>query len=274
MKLKIIITLLLIAHLLHAQQSSSTKSIADSLYWIKITTDSGVIHAAVATPNGKGPFPAIIILHGTHGFAQEYVQLAKRFAAKGFIGIAACWFSGRKGGGQRFITPIDFADAPPFVDVDSDRFRLARQSIDSLIGKISRLPNIQKGALALMGHSRGGGACLDYLLTHPGKGQALILNSTGYPPRTSKRAAEEINVPVLVLHGTENNPADGGSAFSNIEMAHQFEAALKGANKDIEVKYYEGSGHNGLFTDPLRFDDTVERVSNFLRKKFKTNNQQ
>ena len=251
------------------QKANASLSPTDSLYWINVSTDSGVVHAAVAMPEGVGPFPAIIILHGTHGFAQEYVQLAKRFAAKGFIGIAACWFAGRKGAGQRFITPIDFADAPPFLDVEAGRFRLARQTIDSLIEKVIALPKIQKGSLALMGHSRGAGACLDYMLTHPGRVQALVLNSCGYPPDVTKRAAEEINVPVLVLHGTENNPADGGSAFSNIEMARGFEAALKEANKDVEVKYYEGSGHNALFTDPSQFDDAVERASNFIRKKLK-----
>ena len=55
--------------------------------------------------------------------------------------------------------------------------------------------------------------------------------------------------------------------MANIEMAYAFEGALKKANKTVEVKYYEGSGHNGLFTNPSQFDDTIERVSNFLRKK-------
>jgi hypothetical protein len=88
----------------------------DSIYWVQVGTDSGTIHAAVATPKGTGPFPAVIILHGTHGFAQEYINLARRLADSGIVGIAACWFAGRKGEDQHFITPIDFADAPPLVD--------------------------------------------------------------------------------------------------------------------------------------------------------------
>lgn len=252
-----------------AQKIDTPSALADSLYWIHVSTDSGTVHAAVATPKGNGPFPAILILHGTHGFAEEYVELARRFAAKGFIGIAACWFAGRKGLGQRFITPIEFADSPPLVDVEGlDRFHIARQSIDSLIEKVIALPKIQKGSLALFGHSRGGGACLNYVLTHPGKVQALVLNSTGYPPQVSEQATE-VNVPVLILHSTVDNPSDGGSAFSYTEMARRFEAALRKANKDVEVKYYEGSGHNALFTSPSQFDDTVNRISNFLRKKFK-----
>src|SRR4030095_8269904 len=71
-----------------------------SIYWIQVKTDSGVIHAAVATPTGTGPFPAVIILHGTHGFAQEYINIARRLADSGIVGIAACWFAGRKDEGR------------------------------------------------------------------------------------------------------------------------------------------------------------------------------
>lgn len=249
-------------------QTQNIRTNADSVDWICINTDSGVVHAAVLIPEGKGPFPAVIILHGTHGFAWEYIKLAREFAKKGFVGIAACWFAGRKGEGERFITPIDFKDAPPFVDAEgAERFRIARNSIDSLVQRVGILPYVQENRIALFGHSRGGGACLDYVLTHPGKAQAVILNSTGYPDAVIKRASE-FNVSILLLHGKADNPEEGGSLFTNIKMARQFETALRAANKDIEVNYYEGSGHNGLFTNPAQFDDVVKRVADFLQKKF------
>ena len=240
----------------------------DSVVWISVNTDSGVVHAAVAIPEGKGPFPAIIILHGTHGFAQEYVRLAQQFAKNGFVGIAACWFAGRKGAGQSFITPIEFKDAPPLVDVEGlERFRIARYSIDALVEKVMSLPYVQRNQLALFGHSRGGGACLDYTLTHPGKVQAIILNSAGYPDEIIKRA-DELSAPVLILHGTADSPQEGGSAVTNIKKVRQFETALRAANKDVEVKYYEESGHNSMFVNSSQFDDVVNRVSGFLTKRF------
>src|SRR5678816_2635591 len=36
------------------------------------TADLGPIPIAIARPAGKGPFPTVIILHGSHGFAREY----------------------------------------------------------------------------------------------------------------------------------------------------------------------------------------------------------
>lgn len=238
----------------------------DSISWLRVPTDSGVVHAAIAIPKGTGTFPAIIILHGTHGFAEEYLKLARRMAENGIVGIAACWFAGRKGEGTRFITPIDFPDAPPLIDApDQDRFRLARVTIDSLIKKVSALPYVRKDHLAVFGHSRGGGAALNYALAHPENIQGIILNSAGYPAEVTKRAVD-LKVPVLILHGTNNSPADGGSALSNIEMARKFEDALRTNNKKVEVKYYEGSGHNSIFSDSKQFDDTVKRITAFLQK--------
>src|SRR5215208_6027585 len=61
----------------------------DSVSWLHVRTDSGVILAAVARPSGAGPFPTLIILHGTHGFAEEYVRLARDMARRGVLAVAA-----------------------------------------------------------------------------------------------------------------------------------------------------------------------------------------
>ena len=65
--------------------------------WLTVTVpDLGVMRAAIARPPGAGPFPAVLVLHGTHGFAQQYVEWASDLASGGFIAVAACWFSGRR----------------------------------------------------------------------------------------------------------------------------------------------------------------------------------
>lgn len=238
----------------------------DSVYWVQVPIENGLLHAAIAIPGGTGPFPALLILHGTHGFAQEYVQLARRVARQGVVGVAACWFAGRQGAGVRFITPIDCNDAPPLVDVPGvDRFRVARQLIDSLVRKVSALSYVRANQIMLFGHSRGAGAALDYALAHPGRVQGAVLNSGGYPTEVTKRAAAEIKVPILLLHGTADSPTDGGSAVTLVNMARQFEAALRAANKPIAVKYYDGSGHNGIFNDSTQLTDTVHRIARFVR---------
>jgi alpha-beta hydrolase superfamily lysophospholipase len=164
------------------------------------------------------------------------------------------------------VTPIDCPDAPPLIETGLERFRIARLSIDTLIRTVRALPNVRADRVALFGHSRGGGAALDYILTHPGEVQAAILNSTGYPSEVLKRASE-ISVPILILHGTaDGDPADGGSALTNVEMARRFEEALRRASKNVEAKYYEGGRHNGLFSVSSQHQDAVQRMAAFLRR--------
>ena len=69
--------------------------------WVKIGVPGpAVVLAAVARPSGAGPFPVVILLHGTHGFAREYVQLAQALSRGGLLAIAPCWFEGGGGWGR------------------------------------------------------------------------------------------------------------------------------------------------------------------------------
>ena len=238
---------------------------SDSVSWLHVKTDSGVILATVARPSGAGPFPALIILHGTHGFAQEYVQMARDMARRGVLGIAACWFEGHRGVGTRYITPIDCPGGPPFVDATGlERFRLARQSLNALVAAVRTLPDVDENRVALFGHSRGGGAALDYVLLHTGIVKAMVLNSAGYPPEVTARA-NEVDVPVLLMHGTADSPAGGGSTFTNATMARSFEAALRKAGNVVEPIYYEGGGHETIFTVRSQYEDALQRITTSLR---------
>jgi len=115
-----------------------------------------------------------------------------------------------------------------------------------------------------MGHSRGGGASLHYVLTE-GDVQAVVLNSAPYTPEFIERASQ-LSVPVLILHGTADSPDDGGSALTDVTMARRFESALRGSGKNLDVKYYEGGKHNSLFGSPAQRKDELQRMSHFLRE--------
>lgn len=203
----------------------------------------------------------MLILHGTHGFALEYVRLAQAMSQRGMVGVAACWFAGGRGAGSRFITPIACPDAPPLSAPASDTAQLA---VDAWVRAVRSLPGVRADRVALFGHSRGGGAAHNYILRSRSV-RAAVLNSTGYPDAMVERVGD-IRTPILILHGTVNDSADGGSALSNVEMARNFEAALRRAGKPVEVKYYEGGRHNDLFANPTQRDDEVERATTFLRR--------
>jgi dienelactone hydrolase len=156
-----------------------------AVQWVKIATPgSGAMIAAIARPGGTGPFPAVLILHGTHGFALEYVQLAQAMARRGVVGVAACWFAGGRGAGSRFITPIACPDAPHLSAASSDT---AQRTVAALVRAVRELPGVRADRVALFGHSRGGGAALNYIVRSHSI-RAAVLNSAGYPTEMVERA--------------------------------------------------------------------------------------
>jgi dienelactone hydrolase len=231
-----------------------------AVQWVQVELPDGAsMLAAVARPLGPGPFPTVVLLHGSHGFAEEYVRLASGLAAGGLLAMAACWFQGGSGAGARFINSIKCPTAPPMPDAMSSE---ARQIVDSLIQAARALPGAHPNGIGIFGHSRGGGAALNYIL-QMGKVQAVALNSSSYPS-LALDLVPNIKVPILMLHGTADSPDDGGAASTDIEMARNFETASQGAGKEVQAVYYDGGRHNSIFTSATQRDDEMQTMRAFF----------
>jgi dipeptidyl aminopeptidase/acylaminoacyl peptidase len=184
------------------------------------------------------------------------VRLARDLAGGGLLAVAACWFQGSAGSGVRFVTPIGCPEAPPLTNASSPE---ALQTLDVLVQAVRALPGARPDRIGLFGHSRGGGPILNYVV-RGGNVQAAVLNSVGYPDSLST----QVTAPILILHGTEDSPADGGVAVTNVRMAREFEAKLRSAGKPVEAVYYEGGRHNDIFSSPTQYRDEVQRMLTFL----------
>lgn len=249
-----------------SQTEAALRTHTRPVEWISITVQGqGTLKAAVVRPSGEGLFPAVILLHGTHGFAKEYVELAQDLAEGGVIAVALCWFSGGSGAGSRFVHPIRCPDdTPPLVAAASAE---AEERIDATVRATRALPGVRSDCIALFGHSRGGGAALNYALSADTV-QAVVLNSAGYPGETADRASR-VKASVLILHGLRDSPADGGNALTDVQMARNFEAAMRRAGKPIEATYYETGRHNSIFTDNAQRRAEIKRTLDFLHRCFR-----
>ena len=222
----------------------------------------GTILMAVARPAGEGPFPAVVILHGSHGFALEYVELAKELSRDGFVAVAACWFAPGSDAGMRFVSPLR---CPPGTPPMSPHLSAeAARTINFVMRSVRAMPDVQADRIALFGHSRGAGAARDHVL-RGGDARAVILNSAGYPDEVIEHA-HRIDAPVLILHGERDDPRDGGAVMTNVARARAFQAALQKANRPVEAMFYPEGRHNGLFADPWQHADQVRRMRAFLQK--------
>jgi dienelactone hydrolase len=255
--------LLLAATLASAQEVrvSPTAAPADlralPIEWLNIeATTSGTLVAAVARPQGKGPFPALLIVHGSHGFAPEYVGLAREIAAQGFIVVSACWFQGAAPGEGDVSAPIDCPQAQPMPMGPSAQ---ARAAVADLVTAVRQLPDVQPERVAIFGHSRGGGATINYL-EHGGDVHAAILNSSGYSDEYIENAAK-IRASVLILHGEK----DSNGAMTTIARALQFAAALHAAAVPMETHFYPDGEHRSIFINRKQHSDEVRRIVSFLR---------
>ena len=226
--------------------------------WVTIAVaDLGVMRAAIARPSGTGPFPAVLVLHGTHGFARQYVEWASDLARGGFIALAGCWFSDGGAGANEVTPPIPCPEIPP---LGSGEYPEAVKFVDALVQAMRALPGARADRLALVGHSRGAGATQQYLLAR-GNVQAAVLHSSGYALRPWSRAAE-FNVPILIMHGT----ADSFGENTQFAFAREFEIALRAKKKPVEAAYCQECGHNTFFTNSVQRDDELKRMTEFLRR--------
>jgi len=223
--------------------------------------DLGVMPMAIARPAGRGPFPTAIVLHGSHGFAREYVEIGRTLAKQGVLAVVPCWFSGGGGAGARFVTPIPCTGPPAISEAASPT---AQRTVKALVAEVRALPDVRGDAIALFGHSRGAGAALNYAFD-TGDIAAVVLDSAGYTEDQVGRVGQ-LRVPILILHGTGDTSADGGSPFQTVERARSFESALRAASKPVEAVYYDRAGHNGIFTDPQQREDSVRRAAAFIAR--------
>src|SRR5690242_8070925 len=83
----------------------------------------------LAKPDGAGPFPAVVVLHGCSGFTSTFPVIADRLKSWGYVALAidslgsrgrgkACVSGGRDGQPIDAYAGLNFLAAQPFVDPD------------------------------------------------------------------------------------------------------------------------------------------------------------
>lgn len=229
-----------------------------SAQWLPVSAPQGrKMQTAVFRPEGDGPFPAVVVLHGTGGFRKTHIELAEHFAKNGFIGVAACWFGGHFRGGRnpvpaRYGDGIECPDGPEMKQPAKDRAALT-EDLRALISAVQRLPGARADRIGLFGHSRGSVAAL--VAASAGIGAGAVVAAAGYLVRD----VDAIRAPVLVLQGTADDQTAAGEA-------EQFEKRMRALGKPVEAHYYEGAPHDIPWLAPWQ-NDVRRRSVEFFKKR-------
>jgi carboxymethylenebutenolidase len=191
----------------------------------------------LSTPQNKGKFPAVIVIHENRGLNEHTRDVARRFANEGFVALAPDLLS-RKGGTGSMASPDKAREAlstiPPADSITDLNAGLA------FLNKHNR---VKKGRLGSVGFCWGGARSFTLASEAPLLDAAVVFY--GSAPQATETLAN-VRVPVLGLYGETDERITS--------KVPEVDAAMKKFNKNYEYKIYPGAGH-------AFFNDTGERYN-------------
>ncbi|MBM3222103.1 MAG: dienelactone hydrolase family protein [Candidatus Rokubacteria bacterium] len=178
------------------------------------------IPSYLVTPEGDGPHPTVVILRGVAGPDDGYIEIARRLAEWGYVALLHGW----KVRG----------DNPPDGPVDDD--------MKGALRYLRSVGRVDQRRVAVFGFCRGGIHALMAARAHPELRVVVVFHGFAFRSARAVPGAqpfdlvESVNVPTLVMHGTEDEQAP-------VDGMHRMEARMRALGKACEFTFYEGARH-------------------------------
>jgi carboxymethylenebutenolidase len=179
--------------------------------------------AILVTPDGKGPFPGVIVIQEWWGLNDWVKDQARALAKEGYVALAVDLYRGKVATKQE----------------EAHQFMMGlpeERAVSDLVGGFAFLaarPDVRKDRIGAVGWCMGGKYSLKLAVNEARLAAAVAYY--GAPPTKDEDIAR-IKAPVLGNYGAD----DQGPAPDQVKA---FEAAMKKAGKSIDVKIYDGAGH-------------------------------
>ena len=213
------------------------------------------VQATLYTPAGKGPFPAVIVIHEWWGLNDWVKDQAAKLSGEGYVALAIDLYRGKVA-----TTPDEAHEI--MRGVPEDR---AKRDLHAAFEFLASQGNVKKDRIGAIGWCMGGGYSLDVALQEP----TLAADVINYGHlATDPEALKKINAPILGSFGGR----DRGITPDDV---HKFEAALKQLGKKVDIKIYDDAGHafeNSNNKDGYRAADAADawkRAVDFLAMNLK-----
>ena len=193
-------------------------------------------------PEGKGPFPAVLISHGMGSTAARFATpKAREFVKWGFVCIATDYTHANPAmGGGRRPAPNAGPVRPPQNDfgASAENIRRAR----ACLAVLRTLPEVDGKRLCAYGNSMGAFLTIGLAAAEPNALAAAAITAGGVNevsgfPAPARAEAAKIRTPFLVLHGTNDQTVPP-------ERSALLERTLREKGTPVERRLFEGIGHN------------------------------
>jgi len=213
---------------------------------------SGEMRGYLVRPTGEGPFPSVIVIHENRGLNPYIEDVARRFAAEGFLALA----------------PDGLFPVGGYPGNDDDG-RALQRSLNQVELKTDMLNSamflksheLSNGKLGSVGFCWGGGTT-NYLAVEMGADLSAAVPFYGAAPKSEDVA--RIQAPLLI-QSAEDDPRINA-------MWPDFEAALKSNQKSFVHYLYSGTRHGFHNNSTPRYNEAAaqlawERTVSFFREK-------
>ena len=198
------------------------------------------VNGILYTPQGKGPFPALVVIHEWWGLNDWVKEQASKLADQGYVALAIDLYRGK------VATTSDEAHQI-MRGVPSDR---ANRDLLAASAYLRSLTNVNATLVGDIGWCMGGGYALDLAIADP-KLKVAVINYGHLA--TDDASLKKINAAILGIFGGQDKgitPAD----------VNKFESQMKALGKTVEIHSFPNAGH--AFQNPndqrYRADDAAE----------------
>jgi carboxymethylenebutenolidase len=192
----------------------------------EITFNSGdeQIKGFLAQPEGKGPFPAVVVIQEWWGLNDWIKHNAEHFAKQGYVALAPDLYRGK------VATDMKTASAL-MKGMPNDR---AVRDLKAAVALLARTPNVNKDKIGSIGWCLGGGLSLQLAVADPQVHACVMCYGRVI---TDADKLKTLKAPVLGIFGANDKGIPPASV-------HEFENALKKAGGTAEkIMIYPGAGH-------------------------------
>lgn len=184
------------------------------------------VRAYVAAPQTKDKRPAIIVIQEWWGLTDHIKDIARRYAAEGYVAIAPDLYS-RLG----YALPTDAGEAGKLMNALKQEDGLA--DLNATITYLKSVPEVNANKIGVTGFCMGGSyALLLPCISADIKAAAPFYGQIPNPDAPLQKLA----APVLYIYGED----DGWITKADVQ---RLGAALKKYNKLGEIKTYPGAPH-------------------------------
>jgi dienelactone hydrolase len=220
------------------------------------------ISGVITKPDGEGPFPAVVILHGCSGVNDHDYQWARRFKSWGYASLILDSHNPRgisNNCGKRRVTPLERA-----LDAHAAKTQFGE------------MPFVDRDRIGVIGFSEGGGTVLEAInfnlveFTLPPGSNDPFKAAVAFYPYCRYRADSNTNL--LILIGGKDDWTPASVCEENLPIAHF-------PDNEIILKVYPNAVHSFDYDKPYRnymghalgysssaMTDAVPRVKAFFDK--------